>query len=658
MIRGKFLCVRVLVLMAVAALSVYAQSSGVVVSSAGNVSAVAPGSLATMWGVQLGTGPLQAGSQAATDLGGFSVEVSGVPAQLLFVSSGQINFIVPSGTALGNAAVTVKSAGQVVGQGNATVLMLAPAIFVSNQAGVQMGAMLNAVTMTGDPFGPNTPSIFGCDKRTRIAVFGTGLGLSVPRVSAQDIQVEAQDSTGAIFSFPAESAGPAFGFTGLDQVNVTVPVGMAPGRVSMRLVAGGSASNQASFDLTAGGGVPASAACLAGIAAQAIPGVSTSAQPSMQFAGTVSLAYPAPQEGAVVNLGATADASMPPTLQIPAGLLSAQFQASVTTSSAPHTLQFTASLNGDVRVATVDLSNLGLLPCVASVKLNANAVAAGGGVSGTVMLTAPAPAGGMVVNLSSTNPSVTVASQVTVPAGQISAGFTVSTAAGSGAAQATILATTGSCAGVTAAVAVIVSPPVPCVAGVSISAGGLVSGGTTTGTVTLTAPAPAGGLVVNLVSDNPNVKVDGQVTVPAGQSSANFTVTAALGGASAPLATITASVGPCAGASLAVTVGLPQICISSLSVSADVMSGGSFQGTVTLTAPAPSGGLVVNLASGNPGVSVTSSVTVPAGQTSANFTASSSGGVAGQATITASVASCSGASVTLSAPVINVSMLP
>jgi uncharacterized protein (TIGR03437 family) len=274
MIRGKFLCVRVLVLMAVAALSVYAQSSGVVVSSAGNVSAVAPGSLATMWGVQLGTGPLQAGSQAATDLGGFSVEVSGVPAQLLFVSSGQINFIVPSGTALGNAAVTVKSAGQVVGQGNATVLMLAPAIFVSNQAGVQMGAMLNAVTMTGDPFGPNTPSIFGCDKRTRIAVFGTGLGLSVPRVSAQDIQVEAQDSTGAIFSFPAESAGPAFGFTGLDQVNVTVPVGMASGRVNMRLVAGGSASNQASFDLTAGGGVPAAAACLAGIAAQAIPGVS------------------------------------------------------------------------------------------------------------------------------------------------------------------------------------------------------------------------------------------------------------------------------------------------------------------------------------------------------------------------------------------------
>lgn len=61
--------------------------------------------------------------------------------------------------------------------------------------------------------------------------------------------------------------------------------------------------------------------------------------------------------------------------------------------------------------------------------------------------------------------------------------------------------------------------------------------------------------------------------------------------------------------------------LSSLTVSpASVKGGVSATATVTLTAPAPTGGIVVSLASNGSAASVPSTVTVPAGQTSAGFT--------------------------------------
>ncbi|MGD1078804.1 MAG: N,N-dimethylformamidase beta subunit family domain-containing protein [Candidatus Sulfotelmatobacter sp.] len=61
-----------------------------------------------------------------------------------------------------------------------------------------------------------------------------------------------------------------------------------------------------------------------------------------------------------------------------------------------------------------------------SMTLNANSVSGGNTVQGTVMLGQPAGSGGVAVSLSSTNPSVaSVPPSVTVPAGQFSANFTV-----------------------------------------------------------------------------------------------------------------------------------------------------------------------------------------------------------------------------------------
>jgi len=66
--------------------------------------------------------------------------------------------------------------------------------------------------------------------------------------------------------------------------------------------------------------------------------------------------------------------------------------------------------------------------------------------------------------------------------------------------------------------------------------------------------------------------------------------------------------------------------MSSMSVNPTTVTGGaSSQGTVTLTAPAPSSGAVVSLSSTNPSVATgPTSVTVPAGSLTANFTVSTS----------------------------------
>src|SRR2546421_338217 len=147
------------------------------------------------------------------------------------------------------------------------------------------------------------------------------------------------------------------------------------------------------------------------------------------------------------------------------------------------------------------------------------------------MLTAPAPAGGLVVNLQSSNPLVQVAGTVTVPGGQTSANFNIQTSAGTAIPSATITASLGGCAGASAAFAV--NLPLPTLQNLALSAASVKGGLGVTGTVTLNGPAPAGGATVSLSSNSLVATVPATVTIPAGQSSANFSLT------TSPLAVLT-----------------------------------------------------------------------------------------------------------------------
>jgi len=153
----------------------------------------------------------------------------------------------------------------------------------------------------------------------------------------------------------------------------------------------------------------------------------------------------------------------------------------------------------------------------------------------------------------------------------------------------------------------------------TINPSSVVGGSTAMGTVTLNGPAPAGGLQVQLSSNNPNVaSVPASVTVPAGQRTASFRVDTRVV-ASQTQVMITARLG---NSSRQATLTVVPPSIQSLSISPSTVRGGSnATGIVTLNAPAPPGGAVVPLRSSNSTVAtVPASVTIPAGQTTAQFT--------------------------------------
>jgi len=251
---------------------------------------------------------------------------------------------------------------------------------------------------------------------------------------------------------------------------------------------------------------------------------------------------------------------------------------------------------------------------ISSVSVNPTSVFGGSLSTGTVTLSAPAPAGGAVVALSADPSNVaTVPPSVTVAPGAASADFTVSTSLVTGSIAVTISALYGG-----ASSSAVLTVTLPSLSSLSLNPPSVTGGAASIGTVTLSAAAPAGGAVVALLSTNPVVAtVPASVTVPAGATGANFTV-------STTAVTASTSVTIWAANSSTVLTVTPVPTLSSLSLNpASVTNGSASIGTVTLSAPASAGDAVVALASSNTAVAtVPTSVTVAAGATSATFTVS------------------------------------
>src|ERR1043166_5871672 len=251
----------------------------------------------------------------------------------------------------------------------------------------------------------------------------------------------------------------------------------------------------------------------------------------------------------------------------------------------------------------------------------------GNSTNARVLLDQPAPAGGALITLASDIPQAEVPAQtITIPAGKTDAFVSpISTgpvpplgiigvlraAYGSGWQQSSL--------GV-----------LPILYGMERSNESVIGGTAFTGTVTLQAPAPAGGITIRLVSsDTSLVRPPATVTIPAGATDADFAIATSPVSASTRV-TITPGTESDSGVtgfqvSVVVTPAgspPPPPSLSSLTLSsASVLSGSSVTGTVKLTSPAPTGGAIVSLQGSMEGqVVVPASVTVPAGSTSATFT--------------------------------------
>ena len=291
--------------------------------------------------------------------------------------------------------------------------------------------------------------------------------------------------------------------------------------------------------------------------------------------------------------------------------------------------KFVAVSMNDPNPAVLDFELSSSVPAsvsVSSLSLNPTSVTGGNSSTGTVTLSGAAPAGGAQVALSSNNGAASVPSSLAVPAGATSATFTVSTSAVAASATVAISAAYG---GVTKTASLTVtpaSPPALSLSSLTLNPTSGVGGAqSSTGTVTLSGPAPTGGAQVALSSNNGAASVASSVAVPAGATTATFTVNTSVVTASTTVTISAAYGGVSKSATLTVTPP-PLPTLSSLTLNPTSVIGGvnSTTGTVTLSGPAPAGGAQVVLSSNSGAASVPSRVFVPAGATSATFAVSTS----------------------------------
>jgi uncharacterized delta-60 repeat protein len=180
-----------------------------------------------------------------------------------------------------------------------------------------------------------------------------------------------------------------------------------------------------------------------------------------------------------------------------------------------------ASYVSDLALARYPGDATCVLPPLHSITLTSSIIPGSLNVTATVMLGAPAPPEGRVVMLSSTNEAAIVPASITIPAGKSSQQFTVRTKSVTTTRSLNIIARFGS----TIRSAQLVVQPV---ALYSVSAGpGWVQGpANIRGSVLLNAPAPAGGLIVQLSSRNPAIAypTTNSVKVPAGANYRTFNI--------------------------------------------------------------------------------------------------------------------------------------
>lgn len=255
------------------------------------------------------------------------------------------------------------------------------------------------------------------------------------------------------------------------------------------------------------------------------------------------------------------------------------------------------------------------LPALTTLAVSPTSVAGGVNATGTVTLSIPAPSGGTVVSLSSANTAAaTVPASVTVPAGSSSAPFTI---VSKPVASTVTFNLSASYRGVTRTAPLTVQAPE--LSGLTLTPASVPGGcKTSTGKVTLTGKAPAGGVVVTLTNTNPAATVPASVTVPAGANNASFTINTTAVTASES-GTITASRGS---VSKSGNLTVRPVGLLTLALSPNPVTGpGQVTGTVTLECPAPSGGVAVALSSSSTAVAQVGSpsLTVPAGALSATF---------------------------------------
>jgi hypothetical protein len=358
---------------------------------------------------------------------------------------------------------------------------------------------------------------------------------------------------------------------------------------------------------------------------------------SIPVTGTVTLSGPAPQGGARIELtldstaasfNATTAQSLT-VLTIPAGATNGTVQLFGRAVTSPTNVNVRADYAGNVRQATLQV-----IPWLNSVTLSTTSVIGGNTAVGTIQIEAPAPAGGVLINLTTDRSDIISfvgGSVVTIPAGASTANFTVSTA---GVTSNQVASINGTLMGVTRTASLGVTPAR--LDRVVINPSSIASGESTKGKVVLTGRA-AEEMTLNVeVAGNPTgysvTSPTGTITIPAGASESNeFDISTPFEASNinrTVVATRVDSLGNILDGPVSGSMTLISVTVDSLTLNpVQIQSGGLTTATLTLKTAAPTGGVDVLVSTSNMGLAVPvnalgvpiASVRVPEGQITTTF---------------------------------------
>ncbi|HYL76379.1 MAG TPA: hypothetical protein VEU96_19360 [Bryobacteraceae bacterium] len=225
-----------------------------VVNAASLLPSVSPGDLVSIFGKNVGTPPISAQYDFTglypTTLGNTTVTFGGIMVPLLYVSTSQINAVVPYGVAGQQSVdVVVTHDFQKAPPFKVAIVDTSPAIFTTTQTGMGQGAILNAA---GTPNSMDNPATKG----SAASIFATGAGVLNRTVQDGSIILDVLEPP---FFIPAAPVSLTIGgqpakilyagaapylVAGMLQVNAVVPDGIGSGAQPVVLKIGQNDNSQ------------------------------------------------------------------------------------------------------------------------------------------------------------------------------------------------------------------------------------------------------------------------------------------------------------------------------------------------------------------------------------------------------------------------------
>jgi uncharacterized protein (TIGR03437 family) len=219
---------------------------------------LAPGALASAFATDLAnSSPGSAPLPLPLSFGGTTVSIldstgANTPAPLLYVATGQVNFLVPSSVAVGTAQVIITSGDGTKSAGKVQIQAEAPGLFEFNSGGLAAAYVIvyhadgtntfePVYAASGSSLVAAPVSLGSATDQAYLFLFGTGFD-AVPATSVS-VTVGGDNA-------PVKFSGQQGQYAGLDQVNVLLPNSLAgSGSVAVVLTANGIAANAVNFTI-------------------------------------------------------------------------------------------------------------------------------------------------------------------------------------------------------------------------------------------------------------------------------------------------------------------------------------------------------------------------------------------------------------------------